>query len=57
MWLVDMVKSRRWWNGYPHPPRTSLYLAFVSEELSSLTTADIGHLEFALSLYVSIYPG
>jgi len=56
MWLVYMVKRRRWWNGYPRPPRTILYLAFISEDLSILTAADIGHLEFAHSLYVSIYP-
>ena len=51
-----MVKSRRWWNRYSYPPRTSLYLAFTAEELSILTAADIGHLEFAHSPYVSIYP-
>jgi len=57
MWLVYMVKSRHWWNSYPHPPRTSLYLVFISEELSILTVADIDHLDFAYSLYISIYPG
>jgi len=51
-----MVKSRRRWNSYPHPPGTNLYLAFISEELSILTAADIGHLEFGHSPYVSIYP-